>query len=254
MKITILGSGSAYGCPTCFNQWGEADPDNGKNERTRASILLETQGKTFLIDAGPDFRQQINRNKVRNVDAVLLTHGHYDHIGGVPELPRASKILAHSLSVWASKETLEELQRCYFYLFNGGEKESTGIQWNLLPDFGKTEIAGVDFFMFTVPHHNLRCSAFRCGDMAYVTDWENIPEQALKYLQDLKLLVIECNNGTEESVNGHSNLALVKKYADIIKSQQVVLSHLSTRVDYEAFFSLLPQNWQPAYDGLAIEI
>ncbi len=254
MKITVLGSGSAYGCPTCFNQWNLANPDNPKNERTRASVLLEIQGKTFLVDVGPEFRLQINRNKVQNIDAVLLTHGHYDHIGGVPELPRACKILNHILPIYASRETMDELQRSYAYLFSGGEPEGEGIRWNILPDLGKVNICGVDFETFTVPHHHLHCSAFRFGEAAYVTDWEALPPEAVERLKGLKMLLIECNNGEYIADNGHSHIARVKEYADILQPEQIVLTHLSPRVDYEKVSAVLPDNWRLSYDGMVLEL
>ena len=254
MKITILGSGSAYGCPMCFNQWNSANPDNPKNERTRASVLFEVQGKSFLVDVGPEFRLQINRNNVKNIDAVLLTHGHYDHIGGVPELPRASKILNHALPVWASRETMDELQRSYSYLFSGGEHEGAGLRWHILPDLGEVDICGVTFETFTVPHHQLHCSAFRIGDVAYVTDWEALSAEAVERLHGLKMLLIECNNGLQEADNGHSHIARVQEYTNILQPEQVVLTHLSPRVDYETVSALLPANWRLAYDGMVLDI
>lgn len=254
MRITILGSGSAYGCPMCFNQWNLADPHNPKNERTRACVLFEIQGKNFLIDVGPDFRQQINRHQVQNIDAVLLTHCHYDHIGGVPELPRACKILNHVLPVFASAETMSELQKSYAYLFSGAEPDSVRLQWNILPDFGKVNIGGVEFETFCVPHHNLHSSAFRFGDVAYVTDWESLPPKALERMQGLKMLLAECNNGEYELNNGHSNIAKIKHYVNILKPEQVVLTHLSARVDYNTLSALVPENWRLAYDGMDLLI
>lgn len=254
MRITILGSGSAYGCPMCFNQWNLADPHNPKNERTRACVLFEIQGKNFLIDVGPDFRQQINRHQVQNIDAVLLTHCHYDHIGGVPELPRACKILNHALPVCANAETMKELRRGYAYLFSGAEPDSVRLQWNILPNFGKVNLCGVEVEIFCVPHHHLHCSAFRFGDVAYVTDWENLPPEALARMQGLELLLVECNNGEYELSNGHSNITKIKEYVNILKPKQVVLTHLSARVDYDTVSVLLPENWRLSYDGMVLDI
>lgn len=254
MKITILGSGSAYGCPMVFNHWRNAVPDNPKNERTRASIYIEEQNRRFIIDAGPDFRQQVNKNKLADVDAVFITHSHYDHIAGIPELPRAAKLLQHSIEIWASEQTTAELQKCYGYLFLGEEPESENIRWKCLPDDGVFNSCGIDFETFKVPHHHWMCSAFRCNDFVYITDWENLPVAAQSHLTGAKTWVVECNNGLFPENNGHSDLEKVIGYAEQFSPQKVVLTHLSARVDYEQTLRHLPKGFELAYDGLTFEI
>lgn len=253
MKITVLGSGSAYGTPMIFNQWREANPENPKNRRSRASIIIEEAGKSILVDAGPDLRMQINAAKIQNVDAVFLTHGHYDHIAGIPELPRAAKILGHGIDIFGSNETLSEVKSSFGYLFKekaDAEPDNKKLNWNVLPDLGKFDCCGLTFGTFQVPHHRLHCSAFRCKDFAYVTDWEEIAEEGYKVLLGIKYLFIECNNGLSFEKNGHSNLENVKRAVDRINPEKVVLTHLSGRVDYDLFSASLPdERWSLAYDG-----
>ncbi|MCM1324031.1 MAG: MBL fold metallo-hydrolase [Acetobacter sp.] len=257
MKITILGSGAAYGVPMIFNTWGNAEKTNPKNNRTRASILLEIKGKNILIDAGPDFREQINKNNIKNIDSVFITHGHYDHIGGVPELPRATKLLGHSINVYAASETMTELKNSYGYLFKAvtaAEPDSKSLNWKLLPNEGKFTAEGLEFKTFQLPHHFMHSSAFRYQNVAYVTDWQQMPETVKDQLRNLDLLILECNNGTEPADNGHSDLFKVKEVLAEINPRQTVLTHLSIRVDYETLSQKLPENCILAYDGMHIEI
>ncbi len=255
MRITLLGAGSAYGTPMIFNRWRGANPNNPKNIRSRASVLIEAECKSILIDAGPDVRYQINRCNVSDVDAVLLTHGHYDHIGGVPELPRASKLAAHVIDVWASAETTDELKNCYGYLFKGEEPEGDGVCWKMLPDLGEFNCCGLAFKTFQVPHHRWHSSAFRYKDFAYVTDWEGMPEEGKEVLKGVKLLFVECNNGVEPEKNGHSDLGCAENLASELGIEQVVLTHLSARVDYDVLAARLPsEKWQVGYDGLVAEL
>ena len=257
MKITILGSGSAYGVPMIFNTYGKASPANPKNIRTRPSIFLEIEGKNILIDASPELRLQINQNNIKNIDYVFLTHGHYDHIGGIPELPRASKILNHPISVYASTETMEELKKTYHYLFNThaeAEPDSRNVIWNTIPNVGNFKVDDLEFFTFQVPHHNLHPSAFKIKNFAYITDWEYLSGDSLKNLFGLELLIIECNNGLEEEQNGHGNIHQIKELCQQISPKQVILTHLSTRVDYDSLKTYLPPNFSLAYDGLKINL
>lgn len=254
MKITVLGSGSAYGCPMSFNNWRDADPYNPKNERTRASICIEELGRRFIVDAGPDFRGQVNKNNVPDVDAVFITHGHYDHIAGIPELPRASKTLGHPIEVWASEQTEQELRSSFGYLFNGEEPEGCGLKWCRLPDTGAFCSNGINFYTFQVPHHHWQCSAFCCGNFAYITDWEGLPLSALEYLKELKLLLIECNNGVTPEKNGHADLNKIKTLAAELHPKHVVLTHLSARVDYDKTLRELPEGFELAYDGMILTV
>lgn len=253
MKITILGSGSAYGVPMMFNTWGNADSTNPQSNRTRASILIEDERKSILVDCGPDFREQINKNKVKNIDAVLMTHGHYDHIAGIPELPRATKLLGHSIEVYAAEKTMAELKNSFGYLFTGqaeAEPDSKKIEWKVLPDFGQFSVCGLDFTTSLLPHHSIFSSSFRYKDFAYVTDWQELTPEAKSMLQNLKLLIVECNNGFEKAKNGHSDIDNIKKIVAEVAPQRIILTHISARVDDKK----LSSEFELAYDGQIIEI
>lgn len=254
MKITILGSGSAYGTPMIFNDWGRAISSNPLNMRLRASIFLEDENKRLLVDAGPDLREQINRENITDFDAVFLTHPHYDHIGGVPELPRASKILGHKIDVFASNETFEELKKCYAYLFTGGgEPDSGGLVWHPL-DEGTENVAGLELNVFFVPHHHLKSSAFRYKNFAYVTDWQDLSEYAKAQIDGVDLLLAECNNGMVPMQNGHSSWPEIVERLEGLKIGRMVLTHLSARVDYQALQNQLPENVWVAYDRMVLDV
>ena len=257
MKITVLGSGSAYGVPMIFNSWGKTNPDNPKNERMRASIFLEENGKSILIDAGPELRIQANRFNLQNIDAVFITHAHYDHIGGVPELPRATKILGHGIDVYASAETMSGLKDNYGYLFKEkaeAEPEAKRLRWCTLPDEGKFTAAGLEFETLLFQHHHIHSSAFRYQNFAYVTDWQALPDNVGNFLSNLDILLIECNNGTEPEENGHSDLNKIKEIIDKFHPKRIILSHLSWRIDSDEYAKIIPPSCELAYDGMVLEI
>jgi len=256
MKITILGSGSAYGLPMIFNTWGRANPNNPKNHRSRASLLLEENGKSILIDAGPDLRSQLNDNNVTNIDSVFITHGHYDHIAGIPELPRATKLLGHGIEVYAASETMDELKQSYGYLFKEkaeAEPDSKSLIWKTLPDSGSFFASGLEFQALIFPHHHIYSSAFRYKNFAYLTDWQDFAEGCNTFLSNLDLLIVECNNGTEPQANGHSDIYKINELNRLYSPKHIILSHLSARIDADTFTKEIPSNSELSYDGMVLD-
>lgn len=255
MKITILGSGSAYGVPACFNNWGNVqNRQDPHNQRSRFSFLLEDCGKSILIDIGPEFRLQVNKNSVSDIDAVYLTHAHYDHIAGLPELIRASALLGHPITIYASAETLAELRKSYAFMFNSyKEVGKDGLIWREIKA-GKNIIEGMDWTCFELPHNHIHSWGFRYKDFAVVTDYDTISDEILNNLRGLRLLLLECNNGMEQLKNGHSNWPQIKLWLEELRPQKTLLTHISAKVNEAELKALLPPNVELAYDGLSSAI
>lgn len=255
MKITILGSGSAYGVPTCFNNWGNVqNRQDPHNRRSRFSFLLEDSGKSILIDIGPEFRLQVNENNISDINAVYLTHAHYDHIAGLPELIRACALLGHHITVYASMETLAELRKNYAFMFNGyKEAGKDGLIWREIKA-GKNSIEGMDWNCFELPHNHIHSWGFRYKDFAVVTDYDTLSEEIRSQLKNLRLLLLECNNGLEQLKNGHSNWPQIKPWLDELRPQWTLLTHLSAKINEAELKTLLPPDVELAYDGWMMEV
>ena len=124
----------------------------------------------------------------------------------------------------------------------------------LLHEKGGFTASGISFETIRFPHHHIRSSAFRYKNFAYVTDWETLPEEADSFLQNLNLLVIECNNANQPEQNGHSDIFKIKEINEKFSPQRMILSHISARADAEEFAKLLPKNCELSYDGMVLEV
>ena len=211
----------------------------------------------IIVDPGTNDVLHYCREKQLHVTDILLTHGHYDHIAGLPELPRATKLLGHKIDIWASLETMTELKQCYGYLFKENQKEepdSKSLRWNVAPDKGTFLASGIEFETILFQHHHIHSSAFRYKNFAYVTDWQAIPENIGSFLDNLDTLIIECNNGMQPEENGHSDIHKIREIKESFNPKNIYLTHLSSRIDTDEFQKILPDNCHLAYDGMQLEL
>lgn len=254
MKIKILGSGSAYGVPLYFNDFNKANRIDEKQYRNRSSVYMNIKGHDILFDMPPEFRLMINQNNITNIDAVFITHGHYDHIAAIPELQRASLILGHIVEVYCSKQTFEEIKHTYHYMFDDmGKSKLKYINWNVFENGDVIKFKNVEFKTFAVPHGRLQTTAVRYKDFALVLDLEDLPNVVMRNLKKLDLLIIECNNGLEKLYNGHSDFYKVTKWISEMNPKKSILTHISARVDVDEMKKQLPSSISIAYDGMEID-
>ena len=255
MKITILGSGTSQGIPIITCDCEVCRSTDARDRRLRTSILIETNKTTICVDAGPDFRYQMLRANVKKLDAILITHEHKDHIGGLDDARPLIFVQKRPMIVYASREAQEEIKREYSYAFANEDERYPGV-----PTFDLIEITQEPIIIndltiepIKLKHYTLTSYGFRIGDFAYITDLSELSEEAFQKLIGIKYLIIEALRRKEHY--SHINLSQAIEIAQRLNVKKAWFTHVSHEMGKTADVNqTLPENMMLAYDGLEIEI
>jgi phosphoribosyl 1,2-cyclic phosphate phosphodiesterase len=211
-------------------------------------------GQSFLIDTSTDLRQQALRYRIPRVDFVLFTHPHSDHILGLDELRAFNFSQKGRIPVFANDWTAQELRQKFEYVFNPKPVEGGGIPLLDLHVFeasrGTFIVNGLPVTPLAVEHGSRECIAYRIGDFAYVTDVSRIPEESLRKLQGLQLLVLDCLRLTPHGTHFHLERALAT--IERLKPRRTYLTHMGHEIDVRKWEKTLPSGVHFAYDGLRL--
>ena len=253
MQITFLGTGTSQGIPIIACQCVVCQSKDPKDNRLRTSILIEEKGKTFVIDTGPDFRQQMLRENVKNLDAVIFTHEHKDHTAGFDDIRAFNFVNKKKMEVYASARVQEAIRREYAYIFS--DFKYPGIpEINLhLLENKLTSIEGVDFLPVEVMHYKLPVFGFRVGDFSYITDANYISDIEKEKIKNSKILVL--NALRREAHISHFTLEQAIELVQELKPEKAYFTHISHQLGLHADVQKeLPANIEIAYDGLKITL
>ena len=252
-KLIFLGSGTSQGVPVIGCNCLICNSINKKDKRLRSSVILQLGKNNILIDSGPDFRYQILKNKIKNIDAVLYTHEHRDHVAGIDDLRSFYYLNKEPINMYMSSKVLNALKKDYSYLFS--DKEYFGKP--------KLEIEIIDkskpFYVFNhevipiqVHHYKLPVLGFKFYNLAYITDANFISENELNKLKNLDVLIINCLQ--KKTHISHFNLEKVLEIIKILKPKKSYLTHIGHGLGlHEEVQSELPMNVFLAYDNLKID-
>lgn len=254
-KFLFLGTSASAGVPVIGCQCKVCQSSCLKNKRLRPSGLLKVAGKTFLIDVGPDFRQQALRSGIDHIDGLILTHTHYDHIAGIDELRIFYLKTSKRLPALLSLESFEDLKKRYFYLFQPiGEVPTLSAQIDihlLQNDAGTQEFEGVQISYFSYFQGGTKVNGFRIGDFAYVSDIKDFDASIFVELQGVKQLVLSALRDGPSAL--HLSLEEAKEFANKVGAEKTYLTHLSHALDHQEINLRLPSSIQLGYDCLEIE-
>lgn len=254
IKVTFLGTGTSQGVPLIGCRCAVCTSTDPLNKRLRSSIKIESDNKCFVIDSGPDFRQQMLRTDTRTLDALIFTHEHKDHIAGMDDIRAYNYTQNKAIDVFASEQVQVALRREYQYIFS--DFKYPGIPEINLHTIDKDhvfDVFGTEFIPIEVLHYKLPVLGFRVGDFTYITDANFISETEKEKIKGSKVLVL--NALRKEKHISHYTLdeaiALVKE----LEVPTAYFTHISHQLGlHNDVNSSLPDGMHLAYDGLQIEI
>jgi phosphoribosyl 1,2-cyclic phosphate phosphodiesterase len=253
MKITFLGTGTSQGIPLIGCQCVVCRSSDAKDKRTRTSILVEVNGKTIVVDCGPDFRQQFLRENILKLDAVLMTHEHKDHLAGLDEVRAFNYLQKKAMPVYATERVQLAIKREYAYIFE--EPSYPGIPKIDLHTIGlqNFSVEGIPVVPIEVMHHQLPVHGFRFGNFTYITDANFISPKEKEKIKGSEVLVL--NALRREPHISHYTLAQALELIEELKPKQAYLTHISHQLGlHEEVEKELPVGVNIAYDGLVVEL
>ena len=256
MKFIILGCGSSMGVPRPDGFFGNCDPANKKNYRTRCCALIKTKDKNVLIDTSPDLRQQLLRHKIKKIDKVLYSHLHADQTHGINDLRSFYINSRKQIDVYADKYTSQYLKKTFSYIFKSYSKEYPAtLKLHKLPKYTIIKNSDKKIYIqsIKVDHGKVKSNCFIINKkLAYISDVNKIYTKDFKYFKKLRYLIIDClwYNFHPSHLNLETSLDLVKKF----QPKKAILTNLSPVLDYNVLKKMLPKNVIPAHDGLTLNL
>ena len=253
MKLVVLGSGTSTGVPRIGNDWGECDPTEPKNRRTRVSILVQSNdGARLLVDTSTDLRQQLLANDIDKVDAVFWTHDHADHCHGIDDLRPMRYNRNAPLPGFASTETARSLRQRFSYVFSGRYGYPTIVHLETL-ELVKIH-AGFGVRSVEMPHGPTMSTGFRFEadgkSIAYATDFSDVTAEMIALFKGVDILVTDCLR--REPHPTHAGLAMALHMHELCRPGTTVLTHLDKSMDYAELSAEVPEGVRVGYDGMEL--
>lgn len=254
MKVTFLGTGTSQGIPVIGCKCPVCKSANARDKRLRTSALVSVGDKNILIDIGPDFREQMLRNDVSHLDAILVTHAHRDHVAGIDDIRPYNYYQQSAIDIYARSNAIEAIRRDYAYIFAQHiypglpEANLIEVSGSSVVRIGNTEVVPIEAM-----HKDMPILGYKMERFAYVTDANYIAPTELDKIKDMDVLVI--NALRQEKHFSHFSLAEALEVIDFLKPRKAYLTHMSHEMGfYDRVSRNLPKNVFLAYDGLTIEI
>lgn len=251
-RAIILGSGTSNGVPTLGKSYSPDFLADSRNHRTRCSLFLEGPTGNVLVDCAPEMRLQLLRENILDVEAVIITHTHADHVMGMDDLRSFCLKYQSAMPIYTSPDYQADIRRIFQYAFRDFPSGIWVPRFELLDVPSVIRHGGLEIVTFWVEHGPWPVLALRVGDFAYVTDVNHIPEEAMAHLEGLETLVLDAVRYKPHPNHFHFEKAV--EVAQVIGARQTFFTHLSDDYDHSATEAELPSSIRLAYDGLSIEI
>ncbi|MDZ4375707.1 MAG: MBL fold metallo-hydrolase [Phenylobacterium sp.] len=260
LNITILGCGSSGGVPRADGEWGDCDPDNPRNFRTRCSMLVRRAGEgaqtTVLVDASPELRIQTARAGMTRCDAVLLTHDHADQVHGLDDVRAFYLRQRARIPCWMDAATDASMMRRFGYIFEGEGGYPAICDRRAIPEHGAAwSVDGpsgvIPVRTFDQDHGGVRSVGYRFGGVAYSSDVVGLDDAAFEALADLDVWIVDALRRRPHPTHAHLDLAL--EWIARVRPKRAILTNLHIDLDFDQLVRELPPGVEPAYDGLSFE-